>query len=206
MYESITTKEQWARWLQSALLEALTGSGLRPEVRYREAEYEMTGAEQVLKKPEAYILKITLPLEWTVVNELKGNDINVQKVMEIAEAVHRFATDVWPGRISSDYQYEQFRKVPGRFVFHTDETPSILYRITMMKVCDQIGRRNIKKADLYEDMIIIYTRRGSWRIDFSDYRNRLDEVLQYMSAFMRRPIRHKYLYELRHKKDDKTKG
>ena len=38
MYESITTKEQWARWLQSALLEALAGSGLRPEVRYREAE------------------------------------------------------------------------------------------------------------------------------------------------------------------------
>lgn len=206
MYESITTKEQWARWLQSALLEALAGSGLRPEVRYREAEYEMTGAEQVLKKPEAYILKITLPLEWTVINELNGNDINVQKLMEIAEAVHRFAMDVWPDRISSDYQYEQFRKLPGRFVFHTDETPSILYRITMMKVCDQIGKRNIKKADLYEDMIIIYTRRGSWRIDFSDYRNRLDEVLQYMSAFMRRPIRHKYLYELRHKKDDKTKG
>lgn len=198
-YNRYNDRLDWGEWLRGILLKALEGSGLRPSVEYiPEKSTEAT--------EEMYKLVISLPLEWNVVNYLANRDICVERALEIAAQVKEFATEAWPDRMVSDYQYDMFKKLPGDFEFMTEKTPEILHRITMWKVSEKIGVKSIRNIDLYDDLLIIHTRRGSWRIDYDDYRLRLEEILKLMRLWMRKPIRYKYLYELRRKKNDKTEG
>lgn len=214
-YNKYNDRLDWGEWLRSLLLKALEGSGLRPSVEYipekwrdaTEKELEANPDEpQKLVSQEMYRMTISLPLEWNVVNLLANRDICAERALEIAARVKEFATEAWPDRICSDYQWDMFRKLPGDFEFMTEKTPEILHRITMWKVSEAIGKRNIRNIDLYDDLLVIHTRRGSWRIDYDDYRLRLREVLDLMKPWMRKPIRYRYLYELRRKKNDTKEG
>lgn len=214
-YNRYSDRLDWGEWLRSLLLKALEGSGLRPSVEYIPEKTEEVSVHDIecgvgpvtkVVTPEMYRLTVSLPLEWNVVVLLANNDINPDRALEIVSQVKEFAVEAWPDRICSDCQYDMFRKLPGNFEFMTEKTPEILHRITMWKVSERIGVKNIRNIDLYDDLLVIHTRRGSWRIDYDDYRLRLEEVLNLMRPWMRKPIRYKYLYEIRRKKNDKTEG
>lgn len=217
-YNQYKDRLDWADWLKGLLMKALEGTGLRPSVEYIPAEYEEKEDEngetvRVEKMPEMYSLTITLPLEWRVINKLAGDDICAEKALEITRLVAEFFREAWPDRMVTDRQYDMFRRLPGFFDWLTEKTPEILWKLTMIRMCETIGKRNVRDIDLYEDKLVIHTRRGSWRIDYDNYRDRLEEVVKFMRPWMRRPIRYQYLRTLRKTRkendsdnDDKNKG
>ena len=220
-YNDYNSRLDWAEWLQKVVRKSLEGTGLRPDVEYRPAEYRKPSEKELednpeaqpeMTKPETYVLTITCPLEWRVINRLTGDDICVDKALEIAREVTEFASEAWPDHMISDVQYDRFRRLPGAFDWLTEQAPTIMHRLTMARMCETIGKRNVKYIDLYPDKLIIHTRRGNWRIDYDDFRERLEEVVVQMRPWMRKPIRGAYLKEIRNKKNtnkddkDKTEG
>ena len=179
-------KKDWGRWLQGALAERLAGTGLRPEVTCF---------------PGGCLLVVICPLEWRVSNRLRGADATAEKAFEIADAVLAFYRDAWPERMGTDYQYELFRQVPGTFEWTTEQAPEILYRLTMQRLTQEFGSRSVKGITMYEDLLVVHTRwAGDFYIGIDNYRKRLEEVSHAMRAFMRKPLRHSFLYQLRHGK------
>ena len=199
--------------LQDNIASFLEGSGLRSTVLYNAPVYDETQIPRRLKSPESFDIAVINPLEWKVTLNITGDDIGLPKALEFVNAVKKFDAEVWPDRVCSELQYEVFRKIPGRFEWLSEKTPDILYRITMMKLTQKFGVRNIRSIDLYEDELIVHTRTGPFLIGYDNYRDRMDEVMRTMGAFMRKPIRYRYLLTLRQQKKqqdindtDKTKG
>lgn len=190
-------KTAWGRWLQSHLLDKLSGTGLRPEVEY-------TTIPRNDKEVDCYRMVIVCPLEWRVINHLVGEDINIDKANEIADAVLAFYADAWPEKMGTDYLYDLFRRIPGHFDWLTEQAPDILYRVTMQQLTRRYGSRSVKGITMYEDLLIVHTRwAGDFSIDIDNYRVRLEQITRAMRAFMRKPIRFQYLYQLRHGKNPK---
>ena len=87
------------------------------------------------------------------------------------------------------------------FEWTTERAPEILYRVTMQQLQRRYGPRCIKGITMYEDQLVVHTRwAGDFYIGIDQYRKRLEEVSHAMRAFMRKPLRHQYLYQLRHGK------
>lgn len=203
-------REQWGRWLAGVLTDRLAGTGLRPEVEYLPEVTETTergpGGEPVTRVavPERYRLTVVCPLEWKVVNTLKGQDISPDRAVEITDAVLTFYREAWPERMCTDWMYDIWRRVPGFFDWTTDQAPAILYRVTMQQLTQRFGPRSVKGITLYEDLLVVHCRwAGDFYIGIDNYRDRLEEVTSAMRAFMRKPIRYQYLYQLRNGKKDK---
>ena len=203
-------KKEWGRWLASVLTDRLAGTGLRPEVEYLPAVVEerrdRPGAEPVRKEttPERYRLTVVCPLEWKVTNYLQGDDIGLPGAGRIVDAVLEFHDEAWPERISTDWMYDLWKRVPGFFEWITEQAPSILYRVTMAQLTRRFGPRCVKGITMYEDLLVVHARwAGDFYIGIDNYRDRLEEVASAMRAFMRKPIRHQYLYQLRHGSKDK---
>ena len=185
-------KIAWGRWLCAALVDKLAGTGLRPEVEYAPVD----------DGPDRYLLRIVCPLEWRVTNWLRGGDISLEKALEITDIVLAFYREAWPERMCTDVQYDLFLQVPGTFEWLTEQAPDILYGVTMRQLQHHYGPRCVKGITLYEDLLVVHTRwAGDFYIGIDQYRQRLDEVVHAMNAFMRKPLRHAYLYRLRHGKD-----
>ena len=209
-YNTYKEKLDWGDWAKGLMTKALEGTGLRPAVEYIPAEYKEVKTDEGETKremtmPEMYRLTITMPLEWRVITRIAGEDICPEKVIDITRQVAEFAREAWPDKMATERQYEMFRNLPGFFDWLTQKAPDILWRLTMRRLDETIGRRNILKIDLYDDLLIVNTRRGSWRIDYDNYRMRLEEVIKLMRPWMRRPIRGKFLRELRREKQEKNK-
>lgn len=207
-----TDKAAWGQWLQSALTESLAGTGLRPEVEYLPPVYEEDwhksddGSGPIMKKRKdsRYSITIICPLEWKVTNIVPESDISLKKVQEIIGSVLEFYREAWPERICTDYMYDIWKRVPGFFDWLTEMAPHILYRVTMQQLTQRYGSRAIKGITMYEDMLVVHTRwAGDFNIGIDNYRKRLEEVAGAMQAFMRKPLRFQYLYQLRHGKNDK---
>ena len=191
---------EWGEWLRGAVAEKLAGTGLRPEVEWMEPLMEEDRKNPgTLKetRPAYYRLSIVCPLEWKVTNKIFGNDGVLEKAMEITDDVLLFYREAWPDRICCDWQYDIWKRVPGFFDWTTEQAPNILYRVTMQQLTQRFGPRAIKGITLYEDLLIVHTRRGDYRIDIDNYRARLEEVAGWMGGLMRRPIRYQYLLKLR---------
>lgn len=180
-------RKAWCRWLQGALADRLAGTGLRPEVECL---------------PDGCLLTIVNPLEWRVSNRLQGADATLEKAAGIADAVLAFLRDAWPERMCTDYMYDLFLRVPGTFEWTTEQAPEILYRLTMQRLTQEYGSRSVKGITMYEDLLVVHTRwAGDFYIGIDNYRKRLEEVSHAMRACMRKPLRHSFLYQLRHGKD-----
>jgi hypothetical protein len=207
--EQYGDKTAWGGWLRGVLADRLAGTGLRPEVEYLPAEYEpvrdFPGRDPVpprLAAPERYVLRIVCPLEWRVTNRIPPGDGALERAVEITDAVLAFYRDAWPERMCTDYMYDIFRRVPGLFEWTSERAPEILYRVTMARITQEYGSRSVRGITLYEDLLVVHTRwAGDFYIDMDNYRARLDEVLHAMRAFMRKPLRHSFLYRLRHGQD-----
>lgn len=185
-----TDKQAWGQWLQGVLTDTLAGSGLRPEVEYLE--------------PARYRVTIVCPLEWKVTNWLPAETITLEKVQEIVDAVLEFYREAWPERMCTDYMYDIWRRVPGFFDWLTEQAPVILYRVTMQQLTQHYGPRAVKGITMYDDLLVVHARRaGNFYIDIDNYRRRLDDVVKAMRAFMRKPLRFQYLYQLRNGKNNK---
>lgn len=218
MEKEFLVGEDWGIWLQKNLAEALEGSGLRVAVTHRDPVYEEREIDgetvRRMRKPEEFEVQVICPLEWKVKRILTGKDISLEKALETVKAVMAFHAEAWPDRICSELQYEYYRNIPGVFVWLTEKTPEILYRVTLMLLSQKFGMRNVRKIDLYDDELIVHTRTGPFLIGYDDYRGRMEEVMRSMGAFMRKPIRYKYLFDLRQRKkancddknSDKTEG
>ena len=195
-------------WLKGVLTEQFAGSGLRPEIEWREAveeEYSAhPGRKRVLRKAH-YLYSIVCPLEWKVTNRLY-EDNPLPRMTEINDAVLLFLREAWPERIHTDGQYDIWRRVPGRFEWTTAQAPVILYRVAMQRLTQRFGPRNIKGITLYDDLLIVHTKRGDFLIEVDNFRDRLDEAIGRMDHLMRRPIRYPYLQELRSNKKNKANG
>ena len=205
MEENKIIGEAWGEWLLQHLQDAFGGSGLRPDVVWHAPVYETKEDEdgneyRKLKIPESFDLVIVRPLDWKIIHNLVGKDICMEKALETVNAVLEFNSESWPERMCTDLQYDMFRKLPGKFEWLTEQTPQILYRVTMQRLTQIFGVRNIRSIDLYEDELIVHTRTGPFLIRYDNYRDRLDEVTRAMSAFMRKPIRYQYLFKLRQQK------
>ncbi len=218
MEKEFLVGEDWGIWLQKNLAEALEGSGLRVAVTHRDPVYEEREIDgetvRRMRKPEEFEVQVICPLEWKVKRILTGKDISLEKALETVKAVMAFHAEAWPDRICSELQYEYYRNIPGAFVWLTEKTPEILYRVTLMLLSQKFGMRNVRTIDLYDDELIVHTRTGPFLIGYDDYRGRMAEVMRSMGAFMRKPIRYKYLFDLRQRKkancddknSDKTEG
>lgn len=196
-------KIEWGEWLRGAIADKLSGTGLRPEVEWFEPLMEEDRANPGTmkeKKASFYRLTIVCPLEWKVRNDIYGDDV-LAKAVAITDAVLLFYREAWPERICCNWQYDIWKKVPGFFDWVTEQAPNILYRVTMQQLTERFGTRNIKGITLYEDLLIVHARRGNFRIDIDNYRDRLEETAKAMLGLMRRPIRYQYLYKLRHQKN-----
>lgn len=181
-------RNAWTGWLRGVLADMLGGTGLRPEVEY-------------VPETDRCLLRIVCPLEWRVTNWIDGNELSLEKAMEIVDAVLLFYREAWPERMCNDAQYEYFRQVPGTFEWTTEQAPEILYRVTMQQLQLRYGPRAVKGITLYEDLLVVHTKwAGDFSISIDNYRKRLEEVSHAMRAFMRKPLRHQYLYQLRHGK------
>ena len=190
-----TDKMAWGQWLQGVLADTLSGTGLRPEIAY---------LPPVKVKDGRYRITVVCPLEWRVTNWISEIDITLEKVQEIMDAILVFYREAWPERIFTDYMYDIWCRVPGFFDWQTEMAPNILYRVTMQQLTRRYGPRAIKGITMYEDMLVVHTRwAGNFDIGIDNYRRRLEEVSKAMRAFMRKPIRFQYLYQLRHGKNDK---
>ena len=181
-------RNAWTGWLWGVLADMLAGTGLRPEIEY-------------IPETDRCLLRIVCPLEWRVTNWIDGNELSLAKAMEIVDAVLLFYREAWPERMCNDTQYEYFRQVPGTFEWTTEQAPEILYRVTMQQLQLQYGPHAVKGITLYEDLLVVHTKwAGDFSISIDNYRKRLEEVSHAMRAFMRKPLRHQYLYQLRHGK------
>ena len=181
-------RSAWTGWLRGVLADMLAGTGLRPEVEY-DAETDRC------------LLRIVCPLEWRVNNWIPGGDLSLEKATEIVDAVLLFYREAWPEGICNDYMYELFRQIPGTFEWTTERAAEILYRVTMQQLTQRYGSRSIKGITMYEDLLVVHTRwGGDFYIGIDNYRKRLEEVSHAMRPFMRKPLRHQYLYQLRHGK------
>ncbi len=216
--DTLFQKQTWGKWLESSLSSKLEGTGLRPEVEYIPPVYDEVrvrvpddekgkpGREMKMIAPEKYRLTIISPLEWKVENDLSGKDISPEKADEIVSAVLLFHTEAYPEKICSDYMYDIFRRVPGKMIWITEKASEILYRVTFMELTRRFGPRSVKGITMYEDLLVVHTKwAGDFYIGIDDYRKRLEEVSTAMTAFMRKPLRHKFLYELRHGNANKKK-
>lgn len=204
-------KADWGEWLRGVIMDRLSGTGLRPEVEWVEplTEEDRKNPGQMKQvRASYYRLTIVCPLEWKVTNKLFGDEGIREKAEEITDAVLYFYREAWPDRICCDYQYDIWKRVPGFFDWTTEQAPEILYRVTMQQLTQRFGARNIRGITLYEDLLIVHTRRGDYRIDIDNYRDRLEEVAGYMGGVMRRPIRYQFLQKLRQQKrqDNHTDG
>ena len=185
-------KRAWGKWLCAVLADKLAGTGLRPEVEY----------DPVDDGPDRFLLRIVCPLEWRVSNWLRGGDITLEKALEITDVILVFHREAWPERMCTDAQYDLFHQVPGTYEWLTEQAPDILYGVTMRQLQRHYGPRCVKGITLYEDLLVVHARwAGDFYIAIDQYRKRLDEVVHAMKAFMQKPIRHPYLYRLRHGKD-----
>ena len=207
-----TDKTAWGKWLQSVLADALADTELRAEVEYLPPVYEEErqkpgdNSEPSKKKIKdgRYRISIVCPLEWKVTNWVSEADITLEKVQEITNAVLDFYREAWPEKMCTDYMYNIWKKVPGFFDWQTEMAPNILYRVTMQQLTQAYGVRAVKGITMYEDMLVVHARwAGDFYIDIDNYRRRLEEVSGFMRAFMRKPLRFQYLYQLRHGKNDK---
>ena len=186
----IQLKKSQVEWLREVLAEQLAGSGLRPEVEWLDSHYRYS---------------VVCPLEWKVTNMVHEED-PLPRMAEITEAVLLFWREAWPERICTDWQYDIWRRVPGFFDWSTEQAPVILYRVAMQRLSQRFGPRNIKGITLYDDLLIVHTRRGNFRIDMDNFRDRLEETVGRMDRLMRRPIRYHYLQEIRHHKKNEQDG
>lgn len=204
----IQLKKFHVEWLRGVLAEQLTGSGLRPEIEWLEPVEEEDPAHpgriKVIRKAH-YLYSIVCPLEWKVTNRFHEED-PLPRMSEITEAVLLFWREAWPERICTDWQYDIWRRVPGFFDWSSEQAPVILYRIAMQRLTQRFGPRNIKGITLYDDLLIVHTRRGNFRIDMDNFRDRLEETIGRMDRLMRRPIRYPYLQEIRHNKKNEQDG
>lgn len=207
-----TDKVVWGQWLQSVLAETLSGTGLRPEIEYLPPVYEeKRKKDDDYSKPKMkkgkdgrYRITVVCPLEWRVTNWISEMDITLEKVQEIMDAILVFYREAWPERICTDYMYDIWCRVPGFFDWQTEMAPNILYRVTMQQLTRRYGPRSIKGITMYEDRLVVHARwAGDFYIGIDNYRRRLEEVSKAMRAFMRKPLRFQYLYQLRHGKNDK---
>ena len=181
-------KSAWCGWLRGVLADMLAGTGLRPEVEYE-------------PETDRCLVRIVCPLEWRVTHWIRGDELTLEKALETVDPVLLFYREAWPERMCSDAQYELFRQVPGVFEWTTEQAPEILYRVTMQQLQRRYGPRCIKGITMYEDQLVVHTRwAGDFYIGIDQYRKRLEEVSHAMRAFMRKPLRHQYLYQLRHGK------
>ena len=102
--------------------------------------------------------------------------------------------------------YDIFRRVPGKMIWITEKASEILYRVTFMELTRRFGPRSVNGITMYEDLLVVHTKwAGDFYIGIDDYRKRLEEVSTAMTAFMRKPLRHIFLYELRHGNANKKK-
>ena len=204
----IQLKKFHVEWLRGVLAEQLTGSGLRPEIEWLEPVEEEDPAHpgriKVIRKAH-FLYSIVCPLEWKVTNRFHEED-PLPRMSEITEAVLLFWREAWPERICTDWQYDIWRRVPGFFDWSSEQAPVILYRIAMQRLTQRFGPRNIKGITLYDDLLIVHTRRGNFRIDMDNFRDRLEETIGRMDCLMRRPIRYPYLQEIRHNKKNEQDG
>lgn len=200
--------EQWAVWLQVAMEQELTGCGIRPKVEYIPAVYKENENDpngySVMVSPEKLEISFVLPLEWRYWNLFTPKELSLEKARELASFCRTFVEEVWTEDFHEPRYIELFWAMPGQFEFYSERTPQMLYRITRVLVEKQIGPKNFRRIDLYEDRLIIYTRTGPFYVGYDHYRERMDEVLRGMRAFMRKPIRYEYLKELRRKRKDET--
>lgn len=204
----IQLKKSQVEWLREVLAEQLAGSGLRPEVEWlgpvEEEDPAHPGRTKVIRKAH-YLYSIVCPLEWKVTNHIH-EESPLPRMAEITEAVLLFWREAWPERICTDWQYDIWRRVPGFFDWATEQAPVILYRIAMQRLTQRFGPRNIKGITLYDDLLIVHTRRGNFRIDMDNFRDRLEETVGRMDRLMRRPIRYRYLQEIRQNKKNEQDG
>ena len=199
-----TDSMAWGRWLQSILVDALAGTGLRPEVEYLPVAQEVLWQEGVEIEDGRYRITITCPLEWQVTNRVSESGISVEKVQEIVDAILEFYREAWPERICTDRMYDIWRRVPGDFEWQTEMAPDILYRVTLQQLTRRFGPRAVKGITMYDDLLVVHARwAGDFYIGIDNYRARLEEVSGAMHAFMRKPLRFQYLYQLRHGNNDK---
>lgn len=181
-------RNAWFDWLRGVLADLLAGTGLRPEVTF-------------VPETDRCLVRIVCPLEWRVDNWVDASALTLDKAVEIVEAVLAFFREAWPERMCDDRQYELFRRIPGSFTWTTEQAPEILYRVTLQQLTQRYGPRSVTGITTYEDLLVVHTRwAGDFSIGIDNYRKRLEEVAHAMRAFMRKPLRHQYLYQLRHGK------
>ncbi|MGM9739838.1 MAG: hypothetical protein ACI3ZP_04465 [Candidatus Cryptobacteroides sp.] len=205
-YNKYQDELEWAGWLKTRITKALEGTGLRPEVEVIPKtcieEFDESGIVRKKEEPAKLRIAITMPLEWRVVNFLTLEKATADKALDIVLKIKEFAMEAWPDKMVTDRQYDMFRRLPGSFEWLTEKTPEILWRLTMCRMCETIGKRNIKDIELYDDSLVINTRRGSWMINYDNFRARLDKVEEEMRPWMRRPIRYEFLKKLRKEKEN----
>ena len=194
----------WTEWLCGILMQHLAGSGIRASAEYVPPVYSAPDEDHPMKEPrlvtdEKIKLCFVKPLEWRCSRAFSPDLLNVGIALDLADQCRRFSNEVWDDDALS-CNYHLVLEISANFEFYSERTHQKLYRITRVLVENEIGPKNCKKIEVYEDFLLVYTRVGTYRISYNDYIKQLGYKLPVMRAMMRRPIRYQYLRELRRNK------
>ncbi len=194
---------EWCLWLNTVLDERLEGSGLRAEVVYIPNKEYYNEIGSIVRVKESFSLTVTQPLNWEISKYYDKEGLTLDIAIDIVDKALEFKTVAWDNKIENAYQYSLFKRLPGRFTFLAFNSPQIIRRLTYHILEEHFSARHIKRIDTMDSHLIIRTRYGVWRVNYWNYRVRMDEVIGFMKAFMRKPLRYQYLRELRRNRHDK---
>lgn len=142
-----------------------------------------------------YIFIITLPGEMSCRFRILDDCSAVDRAMEAVGAVRTFLLyDYSEAMLMTAEAARRFLSLPGDVQFlNEDERHVQQHRLSLIAAQDIFGASNVRGADyLTPDTLSLHTREGDFHVNVNRFKYSLQDTLNIMSRFMRKPLRKRY--------------